>query len=276
MTAAAGAGVGVVVSYRVRLFNAIRDVLYSQPSCIPSLDLIKIISRLAEPPERLVLWRRPLLHALDLVPSSDDDSTGSSLRFCNYHLLADIGSKEYDIPPVAVEFRVSGNSTTSAGGAGGHGDDTVRRYVVTIQPGQGDLHILQSSVDEHDTTGTATGTGTGTGDLPTKQSDSTSTDNKSPPATTNAQATGVISRIKLDAKQAKCFMGAAETMYVTPNPPRRSGGGGGAVVLAVCTTGIGHTRPVTRFTVCVAVCIRRFGICVSCDAVRSVCAVDGR
>ncbi len=71
----------VMAAYRTQLFNIIRDVLYTttfgSTVPIPSLDLIKIISRVAAPHEQLVVWERSTLHALDMDIGIGGSRTGT-------------------------------------------------------------------------------------------------------------------------------------------------------------------------------------------------------
>ncbi len=106
-------------SFRVQLFTAIRDVLYTtNPSngsaapLIPSLDLIKIISRLAEPHEQLAVWQRSSLHALDVVASSETDAR---VRVGTVQLIARFEPR-IELPPLAMDFCVGSGLVRSLGG----------------------------------------------------------------------------------------------------------------------------------------------------------------
>ncbi len=192
--------VTAAASYRVRLFNSIRDALYTTDSnasaaLIPSLDLIKIISRLAGPYEQLVIWQPSTLHALDICESPPRNGGGGAF-VSDYRLLARRAA-DILVPrlnrDILVPFVLSlapipqtgGSGTGSSAGTGSSdGCDTdtgsSERVVVSMVYMDKQFRILQSSapapppppvvVDcdtdrgwERGCTAADTGTGTGTG-----------------------------------------------------------------------------------------------------------------
>ncbi len=182
-------------TFRVRLFNSIRDALYtttdssSAIAIIPSLDLIKIIARLAEPAEQLVVWRNDTLHSLDadfnasvIVDAPDSkDSTG-----------------QYDIPPIVVDFRAL-SAAVRVGVAG------ERRYIVSFRMEHKEIRILHSALD--DTTASSAAA--------TAVTTPTTTARLTPTTTTGTTV------IRLERSDANRFFGLvnAGCIAITPPPP---------------------------------------------------------
>ncbi len=171
-----------VASYGVRLFNTICDVLFvpspassgSSPAFIPSLDLIKIISRLAEPYEQLVVWQNTLLHSLDLDVYTTISGGGGGgggggvprVNECRLIAERDVDTCKnnfFSCKPFVLDARIittdqqqndstSGTGTGTSGmeDGGGVGTTTAlpRRYVVSIAPERSVFRILQSTHDD--------------------------------------------------------------------------------------------------------------------------------
>ncbi len=194
-------------SYRERLWTAVCQVLYTPNSSvasgaviIPSLDLVKIICRLAAPSEMLAVWQRSSLHALDIVPSKEFDA---GVRVDNCQLIAKFSTNwqskyQIDLPPVALDF----SGASAAGGGGGGVGVSTRRYVVSIRPGQRELVLMPSTFEDAATTSASVVDG--------KQ------------LSTDSEPTGVVCRFKLDPEDARRFNGLGDAPVIALPPPRSS------------------------------------------------------
>ncbi len=152
------------MSYRERLFTAICDALYTPSSAgstarIPSLDLIRIISRLAERPEQLVVCTKTKLHALGVRPparfssrtatatgTNTDEEDRDVIRDADCDVLgvrkSDDGDWEFALPlSIPMRLNVPGGGGGAGAGAGTPGDtDTILEVeALSLNPATGDL-----------------------------------------------------------------------------------------------------------------------------------------
>ncbi len=151
-------------SYRVRLFDALRDALYSTrpdsnvPPPVPSLDLLRIISQYLEVRERLAVWQKTALHQIELESSSSSDPG----RVSECRLISDRptdmnGGLYSTAVPLSLNMKRIASEKRTGSGSGGDADgdgDRLRRYAISIKAHDRYIRILKSCLDEDETDGT--------------------------------------------------------------------------------------------------------------------------
>ncbi len=155
--------------YRVRLFDAIRDALYSAP-LIPSLDLLRIISQYLEVRDRLVVWQKEALHQIELEVNCFGDA--GRVTECRLISLRPADYDRFDhtatVPLVLSMKRITtqsygtGSGDCSGSGSGGDGPDHTGRFVVSVKSQFSRIRILKSSLPADDNGDTTTTTGINT------------------------------------------------------------------------------------------------------------------
>ncbi len=131
-----------------RLFSAVCDVLYviganrAQP-LIASLDLIRIICRLAEAPKQLVAVQDSALYALEMVESGDG---GMRVGECTLIAERDICSDAEEHECVSTTIALDARITTGDGGGGV--DQITRGFVISVVPDLCTIRVFKSTLED--------------------------------------------------------------------------------------------------------------------------------